>query len=85
MSKTVIKRGQGKIAFLADQDIVTMAVEAGCPLTFIYENYAYKFNISYSQFSRYVARYITGTKKKKKPVRKKITKPSDAVSTSPAK
>lgn len=76
MTKTVTKRGLGRVSFLAKQGVISEAIAAGWPLTSIYEKHAEKLNISYSQFSRYVARYITQVK----PVQDKIEKPTEQVS-----
>ncbi|NNM59268.1 MAG: hypothetical protein HKM04_05585 [Legionellales bacterium] len=82
MTKTGTKRGLGRVTFLAKQGLISEAIEAGWPLTLIYEKHAEKLNISYSQFSRYVARYITQVKP---PAYDKIEKPTDLASPVPTK
>lgn len=77
MTKTGTKRGLGRVTFLAKQGLIAEAMEAGWPLTLIYEKHAEKLGISYSQFSRYVARYITQVKST---THDKVEKPTDKAS-----
>jgi hypothetical protein len=51
-------RGAGRVAFLARLDSIRKMVEAGYPVVLIYEQYGEEMGISYSQFARYVARYV---------------------------
>lgn len=50
--------GAGRVAFLAHAQAVRQMVEAGYPVLFIYRQFGAKLGISYSQFARYVVRYI---------------------------
>ncbi|MFJ7316424.1 TraK family protein [Pseudomonas sp. NPDC098747] len=52
------RRGAGRVAFLAHAEDFRKLVEAGHPLLAIYERHQGLLGISYSQFARYVARYI---------------------------
>ena len=54
----VICRGIGRVAFLAHRAAIQQAVDEGWPLTAIYEKYKSELSITYSQFARYVARFI---------------------------
>lgn len=51
-------RGAGRVAFLARVADFRKLVDAGHPLLGIYESYKGELGISYSQFARYVAKYI---------------------------
>jgi hypothetical protein len=51
-------RGAGRVAFLARLDSIRKMVEAGYPVISIYEQYGEGIGISYSQFARYVVRYV---------------------------
>ena len=52
-------RGAGRIAFLARIDVIREMVFAGYPLLAIYRQYEEGLGVvSYSQFARYVARYV---------------------------
>ncbi len=53
-------RGAGRVAFLARQEGIKKMTEEGHPLLSIYQKYEGDLNISYSQFVRYVGRYIKG-------------------------
>ncbi|WGO96401.1 TraK family protein (plasmid) [Pseudomonas viciae] len=54
------RRGAGRVAFLAHVEAIRKAVNEGWPATAIYEEHKAKVGITYSQFARYIARYITG-------------------------
>ena len=60
MTKTPKEKwpGAGRVAFLAQAQTVRESVEAGYPVLFIYRQLEAKLGISYSQFARYVVRYI---------------------------
>lgn len=52
-------RGAGRVAFLARLDEFRGLIDAGWPVTVIYENHGgADTGLSYSQFSRYVGKYI---------------------------
>lgn len=50
--------GAGRVAFLARAQTIQQMVEAGYPVIAIYKQHEGELGISYSQFARYVARYI---------------------------
>ena len=54
----VTRRGIGRVAFLAHRAAIQQAVDEGWPLTVVYEKYKSELSITYSQFARYVARFI---------------------------
>jgi hypothetical protein len=59
MKNTKQRRGAGRVAFLARLEEYRALVAAGWPLTAIYdEQNVAGTGLSYSQFARYVARYI---------------------------
>lgn len=53
-------RGAGRVAFLASLAGIKKMVDEGHPLLSIYKEYEKSMSISYSQFVRYVGRYIKG-------------------------
>lgn len=84
MSKAISEkfRGAGRIAFLARIDVIREMVFAGYPLLAIYRQYEEWLGVvSYSQFARYVARYVRNAVDQGK-----VEQPlSAAASRSPAK
>lgn len=55
----------GRATFLVHRDEIEKMIEAGHLLTGIYEDKREELEISYAQFTRYVARYITANKHQK--------------------
>jgi len=51
-------RGAGRVGFLARQEDIKKMVEAGHPLLSIYQKYEKDMSISYSQFVKYVHKFI---------------------------
>jgi hypothetical protein len=51
-------RGAGRVAFLARIEDIRKMIDAGYTLLVIYEKYEKSLKIGYSQFARYVTRYI---------------------------
>jgi hypothetical protein len=60
--KPKIRRGAGRVAFLARIDDFRKLLVAGHPLRAIYDDFAEQLGISYSQFTKYVGRYIRNEK-----------------------
>ncbi len=54
-------RGAGRVPFLAHLQSIRSMVEAGWPLSAVYEKHQDVLEISYIQFTRYVGRYIPKT------------------------
>ncbi len=54
------RKGAGRVAFLARADLFRSLVEAGHPQRSIYDDHAADLGISYSQFNRYVGKYLLG-------------------------
>ncbi len=52
--------GLGRITFKAHFAEIQQEIEAGYPLTQVYEKRKDKLGIAYTQFTRYVGKYITG-------------------------
>jgi hypothetical protein len=54
------KRGPnlGRVRFLARRDLISGKVGQGYPLSYIYAELQVQLKISYSQFARYVGKYI---------------------------
>jgi hypothetical protein len=83
----VVHRGAGRVAFLAHIEAIQTAVDEGWPLTAIYERHKAELAITYSQFARYVARYIKGAANAKPaaPIEKgSVHVPSSSPPASPA-
>ena len=57
---------QATTAFLALRNTIAAELDEGWRMTVIYSRYAIKLNVSYSQFTRYVRRFI-----RNKPVSRK--------------
>ncbi len=57
--RAIVHRGIGRVAFLAHLPAIQQGVDEGWPLTALYEKHQAELVITYSQFARYVARYIT--------------------------
>ena len=53
-----IRRGVGRVAFLAKLDNFRRLIEAGWPITLIYEDHGISTGLSYSQFARYIGKYV---------------------------
>lgn len=60
MTKTIkhAVRGAGRVGFLARQEGIKKMVEAGHPLLTVYQEYEKDLSISYSQFVKYIHKYI---------------------------
>jgi len=52
------RKGDGRVAFLANADKFRELLNAGHPQRSIYDDYAASLGISYSQFNRYVGKYL---------------------------
>lgn len=57
-----VRKGDGRVAFLAHADQFRKLLDAGHPQRSIYDDYGDKLSISYSQFNRYVGKYLLGRK-----------------------
>lgn len=51
-------RGSGRVSFLARMDAIKKMIEEGHPLLSIYQEYEKDFGFSYSQFVKYVHKFI---------------------------
>jgi len=52
------RKGDGRVAFLANVDKFREMLSAGYPQRSIYDDHASILGISYSQFNRYVGKYL---------------------------
>jgi hypothetical protein len=50
--------GTGRVAFLARKDAIKAKIEAGRTSMSVYREYQKEVDISYSQFARYIAKFI---------------------------
>jgi len=48
----------GRVRFFARMEEIRVGISLGYSLILLYEQYAHVFKFSYSQFSRYVSKYI---------------------------
>lgn len=70
--------GAGRVAFLARLDEFRSLIQAGWPVTVVYENHGEdNTGLSYSQFARYVGKYI------RKPARRGAQRPEVTDEISP--
>lgn len=53
-----MRRGVGRVAFLARLEEFRKLVDAGWPITSIYEDHGASTGLSYSQFVRYIGKYL---------------------------
>lgn len=53
-----IRRGVGRVAFLAKLDEFRRLIEAGWSIALIYEDRGISTGLSYSQFARYIGKYV---------------------------
>jgi hypothetical protein len=56
--QAIVHRGIGRVMFLAHLEAIQKGVDEGWPLTALYEKHKGELVITYSQFARYVSRYI---------------------------
>lgn len=56
-------RGAGRVAFLARVDAIRKAISEGYTLTVVYNDHQKHLGISYSQFARYVSKFISQDKR----------------------
>ncbi len=54
-----VLRGAGRVAFLARIEAIRKAISEGYTLTAVYSDHATHLGISYSQFARYVSKFIS--------------------------
>jgi hypothetical protein len=59
-SKPQAKRNNGKVSFLAALSAIETDISAGHRLTDVYAKHRKALGIGYTQFTRYVSRYIRG-------------------------
>jgi hypothetical protein len=51
-------KGEGRVAFLANLESIRGMMERGWPLMAVYDRHAQYLGIKYTQFHRYVSKYI---------------------------
>lgn len=64
--------GTGRVAFLARLEVVKEQLATGRTVMSVYRELEPQLGISYSQFDRYVIKFITGKTSIKKPEKAKI-------------
>lgn len=52
------RRGSGRVSFVAVMDDVRAEIERGVPLVQIYEAFEDRLDLGYTQFTKYVTRFI---------------------------
>jgi len=55
---TAARRGDGRVAFLANKDPMQIKLDAGHSLRSIYDEFEARLGISYPQFTRYVKQFL---------------------------
>lgn len=84
--------GYGRVAFKTYLVDIHQEIESGYPLTHIYNKRKETLGITYSQFAKYVGKYITGDTVKKSPAQTSVSneqgirpevKPSPYISSTP--
>lgn len=50
--------GAGRVAFLSQKDLFRSLIKAGHPFTSIYADHGAALGVSYTQFTRYVRKYL---------------------------
>ena len=59
-SKKRVRKGTGRVAFLAHLEGIKKMIEAGHPLVSVFEEYESKLSIKSGQFGKYVRKYVKG-------------------------
>lgn len=73
-SKKKLRKGTGKVAFLAHLEGIKKMIEAGHPTIAVFEEYESKMTVKEQQFGKYVRKYVKGESAKVKET-KAETKP----------
>ena len=74
--KKKVRKGAGKVSFLAHLDGIKKMLDAGYPMISVFEEYENKLSIKSGQFGKYVRKYVKGTVKKEKSA--SVSKPRKA-------
>ena len=68
--KKRVRKGTGKVAFMAHLEGIKKMLDAGYPMISVFEEYEKKLSIKSGQFGKYVRKYVKGeTRSKTKPVK----------------
>lgn len=54
-----VRRGYGRVSFVAIMDEIKAKVDEGYSLVRVYETFADRLDLGYTQFTKYVSRYIS--------------------------
>lgn len=77
--KNKVRKGTGRVAFLAHLEGIKKMIEAGHPLVSVYEEYESRLSIKSGQFGKYVRKYIRSKPNESKPAEeRKIKKPESS-------
>jgi hypothetical protein len=57
-SKKKVRKGSGKVAFMAHLEGIKKMLDAGHPMISVFEEYEKKLSIKSGQFGKYVRKYI---------------------------
>ncbi|MFJ2463176.1 TraK family protein [Pseudomonas sp. NPDC087615] len=57
-AKKSVMRGDGRVSFVAIMEEIKHQVDSGRPLVQIYEHFEERLDLGYTQFTKYVTRYI---------------------------
>jgi hypothetical protein len=79
--KKKVRKGTGKVAFMAHLEGIKKMLDAGYPMISVFEEYEKKLSIKSGQFGKYVRKYIRSKpnegEKTAKAVETKTTKPGE--------
>jgi hypothetical protein len=58
--KKRVRKGTGKVAFMAHLEGIKKMLDAGYPMISVFEEYEKKLSIKSGQFGKYVRKYVKG-------------------------
>ena len=63
--KKKVRKGTGRVSFLANLDGIKKMLDAGHPMISVFEEYENKLSIKSGQFGKYVRKYVKGEARNK--------------------
>jgi len=63
--KKRVRKGTGKVAFMAHLEGIKKMLDAGYPMISVFEEYEKKLSIKSGQFGKYVRKYVKGESRNK--------------------
>ena len=80
--KKKVRKGAGKVAFLAHMEGIKKMIEAGYPMISVFEEYESKMTVKEQQFGKYVRKYIRRKPEEKLPAKSELKIKDKKLSTS---